>query len=118
MRSSVTLLLLLPTVLDGVYASSIYKHGWETVADAMAMHGKFSSADSFPAATSVDFVAEHYGMVLGRAFGGRRRRRRICVDDTRRHRRHLTTHLPFPASLRALACPAQCHPPCCHVIHE
>ena len=41
----------------------VYKHGWDTVADVMGMHGKFRSPDALPSDSSVAFAANHYKMI-------------------------------------------------------
>jgi hypothetical protein len=46
--------------------TTIYRHGWDTVADVMGMHGKFkgSGADyKYPDDAAVEFVTKNYGMV-------------------------------------------------------
>ena len=56
MRWFAVALLLLADVAGG---ATILRHGWDTVGDLMGMHGQGGSA--LPA--SLDFAAEHYGMI-------------------------------------------------------
>ena len=47
----------------GARAGRAYSHGWDTVGDAMAMHGKYSNMER-PADSDIEYVVKHYrGMI-------------------------------------------------------
>ena len=48
MRTTAYLASLLCLAASTGAAPTIYRHGWDTVADVMGMHGKFKSADVQP----------------------------------------------------------------------
>ena len=45
-----------------VLGAQPYTHGWATVGDMMAMHGKYSKMQR-PLDADIQFVAEHYSMI-------------------------------------------------------
>jgi hypothetical protein len=52
-----------PTPGPAPSSTKIYKHKWGTVADVMAMHGKFGSPDDLPPSSSIAFAAANYKMI-------------------------------------------------------
>jgi hypothetical protein len=60
-------------------AATIYKHGWDTVADVMGMHGKFSSPDALPSEDSIAFIANHYTQVT--TGGGCPKKSKMTLED-------------------------------------
>jgi len=60
-------------------ATEIYRHGWDTVADVMGMHGKYSDPDVLPDDKSVAFIAAHYKTVTTGSGCGKSRN--ITLED-------------------------------------
>ena len=57
------LLLLLLAAAPGA-AGKAYTHSWDTVGDAMAMHGKYKDMER-PLDADIEFVVRHYKVATG-----------------------------------------------------
>ena len=63
MWTSGAALLLALAFFAPASAGKAYTHSWDTVGDAMAMHGKYDQLSDTVSQKDIEFVAKHYPMI-------------------------------------------------------